>query len=236
MSSAGAASAHLGPQFGPVIDAVGYDPQVTCDPTAKPGVLTFRAFAERHFGAGDLGITRSCSGGGTSEHKEGRAWDAAYNYYNLGQRRNAERLLAWLLAPDQFGNRAANAKRLGIMYMIWHNRIWGAYSDLEGWRPYSGPDAHTSHIHISFTWDGALRQTTWYAAHKSFLDPYEPWTSTSTSTATSPTEDALNPVLTVHPVDSPLGAAKPAPRPVKVVHKVYDELRGAVISAVHYTH
>ena len=232
-SSAGAAtSPALGPHFGPVIDAVGYDPQLTCDPAAKPGVLTFRAFAERHFGARDLGISRSCSSGGTSEHKEGRAWDAAYNYYNLGQRRNAERLIAWLLAPDEFGNRAANAKRLGVMYMIWHNQIWGAYNDAEGWRPYSGPDAHTSHIHLSFTWDGALRQTTWYAAHKSFLDPYEPWTSTTTS----PTEDALNPVLTVRPVDSPPGAATPAPRPVRVAHKVYDELHGAVISATHYSH
>ena len=217
------------PRFGPVIDAVGYEPQNTCDPVAKPGVLVFRAFAERYFGAGDLGIATACRRGDISEHHEGRAWDAAYNYYNLAQRARAERLIAWLLAPDAYGNVAANAKRLGVMYMIWHHHIWGAYSADEGWRAYYGPDPHTSHIHLSFTWDGALRHTTWYAASKSFMDPYEPWTGGST------TADSLSPILTVHPVDPRSRPVKRLHKAVGIVHKVYDELHGSVISAIAYT-
>jgi hypothetical protein len=240
-TTGGADAASIAPQFGPVIDAIaGYDPQTTCDPQAKPGVLAFRAFVERNFGAGDLGITRSCSGGGTSEHKEGRAWDAAYNYYNLAERARAEKLIAWLLAPDAYGNKAANARRLGVMYMIWHNHIWGVYLADEGWRPYAGPDPHTSHIHISFTWDGAMKRTTWYAAAQSFLDPYEQWKD---SNYVDPAADQLNPILTVHPVDEPAAATpKPLPPtvPVPVTNtigtKVYDESRGSVISAVTYTH
>lgn len=221
------------PTFGPVIDTVGYDPQNTCDPVAKPGVLAFRAFAERYFGAGDLGIATACRRGDISEHHEGRAWDAAFNYYNLSQRAKAQRLITWLLATDAYGNVAANAKRLGIMYMIWDKHIWGAYSADEGWRPYYGPDPHTSHIHLSFTWDGALRQTTWYAAGKSFMDPYQPWTDTTTG----PTDGTLSPILTVHPVDPPIAAVtKPPSKPAVIVHKVYDELHGSVISAVHYSH
>ncbi len=228
-----AATGRLSPHFGPVIDAVGYEPQTTCDPHAKPGVLAFRAFAERNFGAGDLGITRSCGQGGTSEHKEGRAWDAAYNYYNPAQRARAERLIGWLLAPDAYGNQGANARRLGVMYIIWHNRIWAPYDIEAGWRPYTGADAHTSHIHFSFTWDGARKRTTWYSTAQSFLDPYEQWNGGNVD----PAEDVLAPILTVRPVDSPTSVLPtPVAPPGKKGTRVYDELRGSVISAVSYTH
>jgi len=234
-SGAAAATTRLTPHFGPVIDAVGYEPQTTCDPHAKPGVVAFRAFAERNFGAGDLGITRACGAGGTSEHKEGRAWDAAHNYYNPVQRAHAERLIAWLLAPDAYGNQGANARRLGVMYIIWHRHIWAPYDIESGWRPYDGADPHTSHIHLSFTWDGALKRTTWYSTAQSFLDPYEQWNG---GNYVDPAEDALDPILTVHPVDPPAPAAPSRPAGVqkKNAHKVYDELRGSVISAVSYTH
>jgi hypothetical protein len=225
--------------FGPVIEAVTYEPQSTCDPRAKPGVLAFRSFAMRYFGAGDLGITKSCSSPEISEHKEGRAWDAAYNYYNPTQRAKAERLLNWLLAPDAYGNKAANARRLGVMYMIWHNHIWGAYYLDEGWRDYHGPDAHTSHIHISFTWEGAYKQSTWYDAGATFLDPYQQWAATNPPDDSA--GDALAPILTATPVDPPavrptrpsVPASKTTAKPI--VHKVYDELHGAVISAEHFT-
>ncbi|MCU1678132.1 MAG: hypothetical protein JWM93_2890 [Frankiales bacterium] len=230
-TSGGASAATVTPHFGPVIDSVAYEPQRLCDPHAKPGVLAFRAFAERNFGAGDLGITRSCHAGGTSEHKEGRAWDAAYNYYNPTQRARAERLIAWLLAPDSYGNQAANAKRLGIMYIIWHKHIWAPYDLESGWRAYSGPDPHTSHIHISFTWDGAMKRTTWFSTATSFLDPYEQWDG---GNFVDPAEDSLDPILTVTPVDEP-SQAPAVSVPEKNVHKVFDEVHGAVISAVHYT-
>ena len=159
------------PAFGPVIDDVSYEPQRRCSPHAKPGVVAFRAMARTHFGAGDLGITRSCGRGGVSEHKEGRAWDAAYNYYKPAQRANAQRLIAWLTAPDEYGNPAANAKRLGVMYVIWNKKIWAPYAEERGWRPYRGASSHRDHIHISFTWDGAMKRSTWWDAERSFAPP-----------------------------------------------------------------
>ena len=37
----------------------------------------------------------------------------------------------------------ANARRLGIMYMIWNRRIWSSYKASSGWRKYSGSNPHT---------------------------------------------------------------------------------------------
>lgn len=33
-----------------------------------------------------------------------------------------------------------------VSYVIWSRRIWSAG---RGWRPYTGPDPHTSHVHVS---------------------------------------------------------------------------------------
>ena len=35
-------------------------------------------------------------------------------------------LAAWLFATDAFGNRRAQARRLGIMYVIWNRKIWSS--------------------------------------------------------------------------------------------------------------
>src|SRR3954468_20983365 len=53
-----------------------YQPQSTCAPIARPGVVKFRSLVlATYHGTGDSGIVRACSVGGRSEHKEGRAWD-----------------------------------------------------------------------------------------------------------------------------------------------------------------
>ena len=39
-----------------------------------------------------------------------------------------------------------NADRLGIYYVIWNRKIWFPAS---GWSSYSGPSAHTDHVHVS---------------------------------------------------------------------------------------
>src|SRR5437867_217760 len=59
--------------FGPKIDAIPtYQPQSTCDPTPKPGVVAFRDLILKVFpGTGDDGISRACSAEDRiSEHKE----------------------------------------------------------------------------------------------------------------------------------------------------------------------
>jgi hypothetical protein len=154
------------PAFGPSIDPLaGYVGQSTCDPVAKLGTLALRALVlQTYRDTSDLGIVRDCAIGGTSEHKEGRAWDWGADVSNPTEYGEAQALLNWLLATDQYGNKYAMARRLGIMYMIYDGKIWGAYAADAGWRPYTGSDPHTSHVHISLGWPGADKDTTFWTA------------------------------------------------------------------------
>jgi hypothetical protein len=54
------------------------------------------------------------------------------------------------------------ARRLGVMYIIHNRRIWGSYRAGEGWRPYVGANPHTDHVHFSFSWAGARKQTSYW--------------------------------------------------------------------------
>ncbi len=150
--------------FGPKIDAVPtYQPQSTCDPTAKPGVKAFHDMILKIFpNTGDYGITRECSADGISEHKEGRAWDWKVNVNNPQDVATVNALFKWLFATDKYGHKNAMITRLGIMYIIWNKQIWGAYRASDGWRPYSGASEHTDHVHFSFYWSGANKQTTFW--------------------------------------------------------------------------
>jgi hypothetical protein len=61
---------------GPLDDLAPYQPQTTCDPTPKPGVVGFQEIVLAAYpSTSSYGISRDCSIGGRSEHKEGRAWD-----------------------------------------------------------------------------------------------------------------------------------------------------------------
>ncbi len=155
------------PSFGPAIDAyAGYDGQRTCDASEKPGVAGFRDLLNATYGWHNSGIGRACNDGGQSEHKEGRALDYVLNVNDAGQRAIANDILNWLLATDRHGNTNANARRLGVMYIIWNRQIWYASNPYAGWQNYacSGDpsDCHTNHIHTSFSWAGARKQTSWW--------------------------------------------------------------------------
>lgn len=140
-----------------------YEPQGICDPTAKPGVLGFRdLLLERYPGSRNMGIGRPCELPGVSEHKEGRAFNWGLNAYDPAERAAADEVLAWLLAPDEAGNTYAMARRLGIMYIIWDGRIWSSFLADEGWRPFSGVQDHTDHVHFSFNWAGARGETSFW--------------------------------------------------------------------------
>lgn len=170
------------PSFGPVIDEVaGWDSQSKCDPKAKPGVLAFQAMVLRAYpGTGAGSISRACSVGGQSEHKEGRAWDWSVNVAVPSQKSAADELIKWLGADDEYGNDSAMARRLGIMYVIWNRRMWHPGS---GWSVYcvqkkagcKDPDdgglrhPHTDHVHFSFTWDGARKETSFWHPNASKL-------------------------------------------------------------------
>lgn len=140
-----------------------YQPETTCSPTAKPGVVSFEQLVlDTYPDTSSDGIVRACDLGGTSEHKEGRAFDWAVSAYDAQQAAEAQSMLDWLLATDSQGHQDAMARRLGVMYIIWNDRIWGSYRADEGWRPYSGSNPHTDHVHFSFDWAGADRLTSYW--------------------------------------------------------------------------
>ena len=140
-----------------------YQAQSTCNPTPKPGTLALSKLVMAAYpGSGTSGISRDCSIGGRSEHKEGRAWDWHVAYSNPKQRAQAADFVHWAFATDAYGNTFAQARRLGIMYVIWNHKIWSSYNAGAGWRPYTGADPHTSHMHISLSWAGAQKKTSYW--------------------------------------------------------------------------
>ena len=152
-----------------------YQAQTICDPNPKTGADRLRQLLKQVYGETVIGIYRDCDRGGTSEHKEGRALDWMYHWRNLEQRAKVESFLAWLIAPGEDGRPGANARRMGVMYVIWNGRIWGIYRADEGWRDVGGCTTdpakiksnydnycHRDHLHLSMTWDGAAAMTSYW--------------------------------------------------------------------------
>jgi hypothetical protein len=159
-----------------------YEPQRTCDPSPKRGAAMLAGLLLHAVpGTTNLGISRACHVGSTSEHKEGRAFD--WGVWP-GHAAAVDEVLARLLATDQDGNAHALARRMGIMYVIWDGAIWASNRPDAGWRPYRGPDPHTEHVHISLSWRGGLGLT-------SFWRTTDPATAleAATSRAGAPTRD-----------------------------------------------
>lgn len=166
------------PTFPPAIEyPSAYEPQSICSAVARPGAVALRSLVlSAYRGTGDLGIVRACGIGGTSEHKEGRAWDWKINAFDPAEDAAARDMFAWLLATDENGNEFAVARRLGIMYMIYNRRIWSASNAAAGWRAYSGPNAHTDHVHLSLNLAGGDKLTSY-------------WTGKAAVSATQPIEE-----------------------------------------------
>jgi hypothetical protein len=137
-------------------------------------------------GTGAGSISRPCYGGSaSSEHNEGRAWDWGVNAGVSSQKRKADDMIEWLIRDDRYGNEHAMARRTGIMYIIWNRRIWSPWS---GWDVYCkqrkngcvDPDdggvrsPHTDHVHFSFTWRGARKQTSFWHKDRSMISGIEP--------------------------------------------------------------
>ena len=139
-----------------------YLPQVSCSPVNLPGVLKLRALVLKTYGEGGSGgISRGCTEG-VSEHSEGRAWDWMVDVNDTSERKAAANFLAWVTADN-----GRNARRLGIMYIIYNKKIWAIYRASEGWRTSSG---HTDHVHISFSWNGARGNTSFWTGKVGTID------------------------------------------------------------------
>jgi hypothetical protein len=151
------------PSFPASIDAYArYQGGTTCSPTNKLGPAALKNIVMETYGNRSWNIARACSSSSINEHKEGRALDVAFNASSATSRKWANDFLYWLLRPDAHGNRHAFARRLGIMYVIWNRKMWRSYNPNAGWLWYGGSNPHTDHIHLSFSWAGANRQTTWW--------------------------------------------------------------------------
>lgn len=132
---------------GPLPPYAPRDFQTTCDPTPKAHVVEFRDWILANYGgnAWGGGIARSCKVGGKSEHKEGRALD-----WSPKSKAQGDKLVQDLLASDAQGRPHALARKWGVQYLIWHRRMWRAYSDPPGqWFPYKGASPHTDHVHLT---------------------------------------------------------------------------------------
>ena len=141
--------------------------QFFCRKHVEPGVKAFERRVLAHYSVSHSdGDMRSCAVAGTSEHKDGRAWDWGVDHRIRAQRAAGKSMLRWLFATDSHGNADAMFRRLGLMYVIWNKQIWGAWS--QHWEPYScsGPTlCHVNHMHFSFGWAGAEKKTS-YWTHK----------------------------------------------------------------------
>lgn len=154
-----------------------YVPADSCDMTDKPGSVALGRFLRASYPVSSYGISRACGTDAlsTTEHYEGRGIDWMSNSRVPQQKANADAVTTWLLAKDKAGNTYANARRLGVMYLIWNNKIWGAYNTPAGWRPYQDcgtaakassafdTTCHRNHIHISLSWEGAMGRTSFWS-------------------------------------------------------------------------
>lgn len=184
------------PDFGPKIeDYASYDGQTQCIGSEQPGVAAFKNLLLGAYPAArNLGIIRACGIGGQSEHKEGRAWDFGVYANRPNEAAIAQEVINWLLATDRHGNRHALARRLGIMYMIWNRKIWKSYSNPGTWHNYTGANPHTDHIHFSFSWPGARKQTTfWNSAGSQHVPTWGPWGTTVARCDSGPVADSWSP-------------------------------------------
>lgn len=179
-------SPYIGAYSGPDIEGFArYEGQSTCDPTPKSGTLALRdVLLARYPSTKSLGVSRDCAVGGQSEHKEGRAFDWGADINDPSDVAAVTDFLNALFATDAEGHRYALARRMGVMYVIWNQQIWGAYSAKDGWRPYDGANPHTDHAHISLSWEGGLGKTSFWSGTivPGLPDIFKPKPTTTTTT------------------------------------------------------
>ncbi|RJK98096.1 hypothetical protein [Vallicoccus soli] len=155
----------------PAEKTVPYEPQTTCTSTIGAGTAWFARMAVRTYpGSTNMGILRACGSGGQSEHKEGRAFDWGVDARVAREGAMATAMHKWLLKDD-----AEIARRLGIMYIIFNDRILSVYRLQDGWRPYvhascrgralsqcSPTLRHVDHVHYSFSRAGGAGRTSFW--------------------------------------------------------------------------
>lgn len=128
----------------------------SCDPNNKPGMVALANLLADHYDRPTWYGSRSCIQGDNSQHYEGRAFDWSMNAYDPEQKAIGDSVAQWLTA-----NNGEMARRFGVQSIIWNRQAWYLYKP-GYWSPYYGASPHTDHLHISFSWDGAMGRTSWW--------------------------------------------------------------------------
>ena len=153
-----------------------YDDATHCVKRPQKGTVALEHWLAKNAGGVFWGDMRCEKWGkhSASLHAEGRAIDWHFDVHNAREKREAERLINLLLAPDRDGNMHALARRMGIQEIIWNCQGWfsgdggmGPYSvcyDKKGRRKKNVDDttAHRNHVHIGVNWAGARMQTSFW--------------------------------------------------------------------------
>ena len=156
------------PYFGKSIEPLAnYVEQNSCQPGFRKGTAALAHLLVATYPNTTAGGPRNCDASAASEHYDGRAVDWMNSMRVPVQFMQAASVIKFLLATDAYGNKFAMARRMGIMYIIWDNHIWGTWSGT--WEDYNGctktpsPSldnaCHRNHMHFSMSWDGALGLT-----------------------------------------------------------------------------
>ncbi|MCK0113505.1 cell wall-binding repeat-containing protein [Ornithinimicrobium sp. F0845] len=127
----------------------------SCDPNNKPGMVAFANLVSAHYDRPTWYGSRSCKWD-SSQHYEGRAMDWQMNAYDPEDKAIGDAVAQWLSA-----NNGEMARRFGVQSIIWNRQSWYLYKP-GAWYPYYGASPHTDHVHISFSWDGAMGRTSWW--------------------------------------------------------------------------
>ncbi len=114
-----------------------------------------------------------------------------------------------------------------ISYVIWDRYIW---TRRDGWRPYSGPNLHTKHLHLSVVARDAADDTTPWALGGEDVDANqakqldETWRTIVTGVGYDKTALARNLASVVEQVKAAVGA----PAPVELSETQLDDLADRV--------
>jgi hypothetical protein len=199
-------------------DLAAYVAASSCDPRAKPGATELGDLLVATYPGTSYDIDRTCGTDPrpTSEHYDGRALDWMVRRSVPAERARADAVLSWLLARDSAGQPYANARRLGVMYLIWNNRIWGSYRAADGWRPYSDcatatssandTRCHRDHVHVSLSWEGAMGRTSYWTGLVAAPD-YGPCRAADLNWAAPYRAARATPCPTYARVSAPAGAS-----------------------------
>jgi hypothetical protein len=160
-----------------------YVEQVSCQPGYRTGTLALaRMLVTTYPNTSYAGAYACGTNGNRSEHYDGRAIDWMNSVRNPVQAAQAAAVIKFLMATDKYGNKFANARRMGIQYVIWNNKIWGSWdgtwSDYHGCAKTPSPaldsSCHRNHMHFSLSWNGAKGRTSFWSKRAFAAADYGP--------------------------------------------------------------